>query len=75
MLGKDPQKAIDAIAKKMNTFKNNAGRLVMTEEAYFSSAAQKECFNDLDVEKYEIVATLDSHLPIYARAWTETCSP
>ncbi len=61
MLGKDPQKAIDAIAKKMNTFKNNAGRLVMTEEAYFSSAAQKECFNDLDVEKYEIVATLDSH--------------
>ncbi len=61
MLGKDPQKAIDAIAKKMNTSKNNAGRLVMTEEAYFSSAAQKECFNDLDVEKYEIVATLDSH--------------
>jgi len=61
MLGQDPQKAIDAIAKKMNTSKNNAGRLVMTEEAYFSSAAQKDCFNDLDVEEYEIVATLDSH--------------
>lgn len=61
MLGKDPQKAIDAIAKKMNTSKHNAGRLVMTEEAYFSSAAQKDCFNDLDVEEYEIVATLDSH--------------
>ncbi len=61
MLGQDPQKAIDAIAKKMNTSKHNAGRLVMTEEAYFSSAAQKECFNDLDVEEYEIVATLDSH--------------
>lgn len=61
MLGQDPQKAIDAIAKKMNTSKNNAGRLVMTEEAYFSSAAQKDCFRDLDVEQYEIVATLDSH--------------
>lgn len=61
MLGQDPQKAIDAIAKKMNTSKFNAGRLVMTEEAYFSSAAQKDCFNDLDVEQYEIVATLDSH--------------
>lgn len=60
-LGRDPQKAIDAIAKKMNTSKINAGRLVMTEEAYFSSAAQKDCFNDLDVEEYEIVATLDSH--------------
>lgn len=61
ILGQDPQKAIDAIAKKMNTSKYNAGRLVMTEEAYFSSAAQKDCFHDLDVEKYEIVATLDSH--------------
>lgn len=61
LLGQDPQKAIDAIAKKMNTSKVNAGRLVMTEEAYFSSAAQKDCFNDLGVEKYEIVATLDSH--------------
>lgn len=61
MLGDDPQKAIDSLAKKMNTSKNNAGRLIMTEEAYFSSAAQKECFNELDVEQYEIVATLDSH--------------
>lgn len=61
MLGADPQKAIDSLAKKMNTSKRNAGRLIMTEEAYFSSAAQRDCFNDLDVEQYEIVTTLDSH--------------
>ncbi len=61
MLGRDPQKAIDNISKKMNTSKVNAGRLIMTEEAYFSSAAQKDCFQDLGVEQYEIVATLDSH--------------
>lgn len=61
MFGADPQKAIDSLAKKMNTSKNNAGRLVMTEEAYFSSAAQKDCFESLGVEQYEIVATLDSH--------------
>lgn len=61
MLGADPQKAIDSLAKKINTSKNNAGRLVMTEEAYFSSAAQKDCFESLGVEQYEIVATLDSH--------------
>ena len=61
VLGQDPQKAIDAIARKMNTSKNNAGRLVMTEEAFFSSAAQKDCFAELDVEQFEIVATLDSH--------------
>ena len=61
MLGKDPQKAIDAIAKKMNSSKKNAGKLVMTEKAFFSSAAQKDCFAELDVEQFEIVATLDSH--------------
>lgn len=61
LTGADPQKAIDSLAKKMGTSKSNAGRLVMTEQAYFSSAAQKDCFNDLDVEEYEIIATLDSH--------------
>lgn len=61
LTGTDPQKAIDSLAKKMGTSRSNAGRLVMTEQAYFSSAAQKDCFNDLDVEEYEIVATLDSH--------------
>lgn len=61
LTGADPQMAIDSLAKKMGTSKSNAGRLVMTEQAYFSSAAQKDCFNDLDVEEYEIVATLDSH--------------
>ncbi|MDE7299553.1 MAG: minor capsid protein [Lachnospiraceae bacterium] len=61
MLGADPQKAIDSIAHKMGNSRYNAGRLVMTEEAYFSSAAQKDCFDELGVEQYEIVATLDSH--------------
>lgn len=59
--GSGPDKAINEIASKMNVSKANAGRLVMTETAYFSSAAQKECFKELDVEKYEIVATLDGH--------------
>ena len=61
LLGADPQRAIDAIAHKMDNSRYNAGRLVMTEEAYFSSAAQKDCFQELGVEQYEIVATLDSH--------------
>lgn len=59
--GSGPDKAISQIASKMNVSKVNAGRLVMTESAYFSSAAQRECFKELDVERYEIVATLDGH--------------
>ena len=61
MFGADAQKAIDSLAKKMKTSRYNAGRLIMTEEAYFSSAAQKDCFEELGVEQFEIVATLDSH--------------
>lgn len=60
LLGQDPQKAIDAISRKMNTSRKNAGRLVMTEAAFFSSAAQKDCFLELDVEQYAVLATLDS---------------
>ena len=55
------ENVINKIAKKFNTEKNKAGRLVMTETAFFSSQARKQCFNDLWVKKYEIVATLDSH--------------
>lgn len=59
--GAAPDAAIRNIAKKMNTSRYNAGRLVMTEAAYFGSVSQKDCFNDLDVEQYEICATLDSY--------------
>ena len=61
VLGKAPDDAIKAISKKFNVTKNQAGRLVMTEQAYFHSVAQQEAFNDLDVEEFEVVATLDSH--------------
>jgi hypothetical protein len=35
----------------MKTSKNQAGRLVMTESAFFASTSQKDAFNALDVER------------------------
>ncbi|MGN7402748.1 minor capsid protein [Cytobacillus praedii] len=58
--GQAPDKVISTISKKLNTSRSNATRLVMTESAFFSASAQKDAFNELDVECYEIVATLDS---------------
>lgn len=58
--GDDPSKAIKQITKVLGTAKSNVSRLVMTESAFISSAAQKNCFNELDVDKYEIIATLDT---------------
>ena len=64
--GHAPKKAIAQIAGRMKVSKTKAGRLVMTESAFFASASQKDAFNDLDVEKFEIVATLDDRT-------SETC--
>ena len=58
--GEDPKKAIDSLSRTLNASKKNVGRLVMTEMAAVTSAAQKDCFKELDVEQFEIVATLDS---------------
>lgn len=60
LLGKAPDDAIKTISEKFNTAKSQAGRLVMTEEAYFRSEAQKDAFLELEVEEFEISATLDS---------------
>ena len=72
LLGKAPDEAINSLVKYVkNDFKNKkyvAGRLVMTEQAYFHSVAQKEAFNELDVEEFEIVATLDSHTSAICQA-------
>lgn len=57
--GEPPGKAIEVIAKQFKTTRYNAGRAVMTESAYFSSAAQKDSFNALGVEQYRVVGTLD----------------
>lgn len=58
--GTDPYKAVQAISKKMDVNKKRASTLVYTESAAIAAAAQKECFGELDVEEFEIVATLDS---------------
>ena len=60
ILGQSPDRAIDSLAKAMRTSRNQAGRLIMTESAFFGSEARKDSFRELGVEQYEIVATLDS---------------
>lgn len=59
MRGQAPDQAIKAIAERFGVSKSQAGRLVMTESAALANEARKDCFNDLDVEEYIIVETLD----------------
>lgn len=57
--GAPPDAAVSEIAKAMNASKKRAWTLVMTETAAFSNKARQECMNDLNVEEYEVVETLD----------------
>lgn len=59
--GDPPLKVTQTMAEKLRVSGGNAGRLVMTESAFFASASQRDCFMALEVEEYEIIATLDSH--------------
>lgn len=85
--GESPDKAIKTISATMGVSKRQAGRLVMTESAMMASVAQKDCYKALDVEEFEIVATLDSdtceecghldgvHLPMSQYKVNETAPP
>lgn len=62
--GLAPDRAIKELTNFVSPAMKNArycaSRLVMTEQAFVSSASQEQVFNDLDVEEFEIVATLDN---------------
>ena len=58
--GRSPRQSIDAITKKFNTTRNHVGALVMTESAFFSSVAQSEAFDELEVDRFQVIATLDA---------------
>lgn len=59
--GTGPEKIISTLHKKLGSqnTRYQIKRLVMTESAFFSASAQKDAFSELDVERYEIIATLD----------------
>lgn len=58
--GENPSKAAERLAKIMGVSKAQAANLVYTESAAISASAKQDCFNELGVEEFEIVETLDS---------------
>lgn len=59
--GEAPDRAIEEISKQMGVSKAQAGRVVMTESAVFANKARQDCMEELDVEQFEVMETLDSH--------------
>lgn len=65
IMGESPDKAIKVMMKYAKTGVKNAkaqaARLIMTEQAFFASAATKDSYLEFGVKEFEIIATLDSH--------------
>jgi SPP1 gp7 family putative phage head morphogenesis protein len=59
LLGDTPDRAVKTIKEAMNSSLFQAKRLVFTEQAYFATEAQKNAFNSLDVERFEVVSSAD----------------
>lgn len=59
LLGKGPNDALKAIAKRCQASQYNAGRLVFTESAYIAAEADKQVYKELSVEQFEVDAALD----------------
>lgn len=66
--GKNPSVVTDEIAHRFQVSKGQAGRLVMTESAFFASASSRDCYKELGVEQYEVLATLDRKTSELCRA-------
>lgn len=58
--GDNPMQMADVIAKQFNVSKNKAARLCYTESAHISALSQRDCYQELQVERFQIVETLDS---------------
>ena len=57
--GESSNKVAARVSEKMNASYKNAVRLVQTEHAYCMNEASKYTYEDLNIEKYEFLATLD----------------
>lgn len=56
----EPEKTIKDISHKLDVSEYNAGRLIMTEMAFFNSTGAYQLFKQAGIDKYELIATIDS---------------
>lgn len=57
--GFNPQKIVKRIKEKFGVSKKAASRLVHTEQEYFTVLGQKKAYNELNLDQYIYIATLD----------------
>ena len=57
--GEGVKETSKALSKRLNADLKNCIRLIQTEHAYFMETASQKAYGELEVDKYQILATLD----------------
>ena len=57
--GESSKKIASRVATRLDVNRKNAERLIRTEHAYVMNEASKKVYEELELEKYEFLATLD----------------
>ena len=57
--GKGVKEASKALSKRLDADLKNCIRLIHTEHSYFMEIASQKAYDELDIDKYKILATLD----------------
>lgn len=57
--GKGVKETSKALSKRLDADLKNCIRLIQTEHAYFMETASQKAYDELDIDKYKILATLD----------------
>ena len=58
--GKGVKETSKALSKRLDADLKNCVRLIHTEHAYFMESASEKAYEELGIEKYQILATLDN---------------
>lgn len=59
-IGQSPEKTIREVRERFDVGRFYAERLVRTESAFYHNSAELQAYQELGVEKYRIIATLDN---------------
>ncbi|MFH5185736.1 minor capsid protein [Paenibacillus sp. TAB 01] len=73
--GDSSDKMITQLSERMGVSRSRAENLVLTESAYFSGASRRAAYDELGVEKYQNIATLDKRTSKTCRTMDKTIFP
>lgn len=75
--GEGPEKTLKVLKTKLDSKNTDyeIRRVILTESSFFSSAGQRDAYEAIDVEKYQVLVTLDTRTSNICRSFSNRIFP